>query len=167
MQTKSWHPPGPRSRDGHAQCYSSEPSSSTKEALALCKSQHNEVVHELDIPFYTAGGNLWILKVQTQRSCVFRTACYNVDIRSYRIILYESFDRWQVRLSLSFLILYISASPAIGQIHLNENWWNAHLESTNQNALTCFILSTSDMCCSEESLFQLWQGRDHSEEFFT
>ena len=69
---------------------------------------------------------------------------------------------WQVTGTIIF-ILFISASPAIGQIHLNENWWNAHLESTNQNALTCFILSTSDMCCSEESLFQLWQGRDHSE----
>ena len=97
-QTKWCHPPGPRSRDGHAQCCSSEPSSSTKEALALCKSQHNEVVHELEIPFYTTRGNLWILKVQTQRSCVFRTACQNVDIRSYRINLYESFDRWQVQL---------------------------------------------------------------------
>ena len=98
-QTKWCHPPGPRSRDGHAQCCSSEPSSSTKEALALCKSQHNEVVHELEIPFYTTRGNLWILKVQTQRSCVFRTACHNVDIRSYWINLYESFHRWQVRLS--------------------------------------------------------------------
>ena len=76
VQTKSCHPPGPRSRDGHAQCCSSEQSSSTKEAL--CKSQHNEVVHELEIPFYTTRGNLWILKVQTQRSCVFRTACHNM-----------------------------------------------------------------------------------------
>ena len=57
VPTKSCHPPGPRSKDGHAQCCSSEPSSSTKEALALCKSQHNEVVHELDIPSYTTRGN--------------------------------------------------------------------------------------------------------------
>ena len=55
------------------------------------------------------------------------------------------------------LILYISASPAIGQIHLNEKRWNVHLESTNQNALTCFILSTSEsddlMCALSKEVY--------------